>query len=165
MVVRQDKFKYFIISKYKWHFEKPNVELWKTHLSASSRTCKLYIQISNVHICVVPGPASQDAVFKSVYALPGLQCSVKSPNAIELSVLPSAGNYIVTRSHETAPLENDEVAVFTWRRGNSGVMYWISRRREEGPTCACQHVVSLTRPGAVLPLSIFLGGNYLHRLG
>jgi hypothetical protein len=25
-------------------------------------------------MCVVPGPASQDAVFKGVYASPGLQC-------------------------------------------------------------------------------------------
>jgi hypothetical protein len=59
---------------YKWHLENPIVELWKTNLSAISRICKLHIQISNVHMCVVPGPASQDAVFKSVYASPGLQC-------------------------------------------------------------------------------------------
>ncbi len=26
-------------------------------------------------MCAVPGPASQDAVFKRVYASPGLQCS------------------------------------------------------------------------------------------
>jgi hypothetical protein len=35
---------------------------------------KLHIQISELHRCVVPGPASQDAVFKRIYALLGLQC-------------------------------------------------------------------------------------------
>ncbi len=43
-------------------------------LSAFSRISKLHIQISNIHICVVPGPASQDAVYKRVCTLPGLQC-------------------------------------------------------------------------------------------
>jgi hypothetical protein len=69
----QDDFKYFIISLYKWHFDKRNIEVWKTHLSANSRICKLHIQISNVHMCVVPGPTLQDAVIKCVYASPGLQ--------------------------------------------------------------------------------------------
>ncbi len=63
-----------INSMYKWHFDKPNRELLKTHLAAISRICKLHIQISNIHMCVVPGPASQDAVIKRVYASPGLQC-------------------------------------------------------------------------------------------
>ncbi len=61
---------------YKWLLEKPNIELWKTHLSANSRICKLYTQISNVHMCIFPGPASQDAVIKCVYASPGLQWSI-----------------------------------------------------------------------------------------
>ena len=55
-------------------FDKPNRELLKTHLAAISRICKLHIQISNIHMCVVPGPASQVAVIKRVYASPGLQC-------------------------------------------------------------------------------------------
>jgi hypothetical protein len=59
---------------YKEHFDKPNIELWETHLAAKLRISKLLIPISNIHICVVPGPASQDAVFKRVYASPGLQC-------------------------------------------------------------------------------------------
>jgi hypothetical protein len=63
---------------YKKHFDKPNIELWKTHLAAKSRNSKLLIQISNIHMCVVPGPASQDAVIKRVYASPGLQCSYKN---------------------------------------------------------------------------------------
>jgi hypothetical protein len=59
---------------YKWHFDKTIIELRKTHLAAISRICKLHIQISNIHMYVVPGPASQDAVIKRVYASPGLQC-------------------------------------------------------------------------------------------
>jgi hypothetical protein len=38
----------------------------KAHLSANSRISKLHIQISSVHMCVVPGHASQDVVIKSV---------------------------------------------------------------------------------------------------
>jgi hypothetical protein len=34
----------------------------------------LHIQISNRHMCVEAGPASQDAVIKSISASPGLQC-------------------------------------------------------------------------------------------
>ncbi len=59
---------------YKCYFDKSNIELWKTHLSAISRICKLHIQISNSHMCVEAGPASQDAVIKSISASPGLQC-------------------------------------------------------------------------------------------
>ncbi len=59
----QDNFKIFTIYMYKWHFGKPNMEIWKTHPSINSQICKLYIQISNIHMCVVPGPTSQDAVF------------------------------------------------------------------------------------------------------
>ncbi len=70
----QDDFKYFIISMYKGHLDKPYIELLKTHLSANPRICKLHTQMSNVHMCVVPGPASQVAVIKRVYSLPGLQC-------------------------------------------------------------------------------------------
>jgi hypothetical protein len=66
---------------YKWHFDKPNTELWKTYLAAIPRICKLHIQISNIHMCVVPGPDSQDAVFKRVYASPGLQCKGFKINA------------------------------------------------------------------------------------
>ncbi len=50
------------------------MELLKAHLSALLGICKLHIQISSVHMCVVPGPASQDAVFKRVYASPSLPC-------------------------------------------------------------------------------------------
>ncbi len=59
---------------YKWQFGKPNMEIWKTHPSINSQICKLYILISNIHMCVVPGPASQDAVFKREYASSGLPC-------------------------------------------------------------------------------------------
>ncbi len=44
-------------------------------MEPNSRISKLLIQISNIHMCVVPGPASQDAVIKRKYASPGLQCS------------------------------------------------------------------------------------------
>jgi hypothetical protein len=54
----------------------PNIELWKTSLLANWRICKLHTQISNVHMCIVPGPALQDAVVKRVYASPGLQCGL-----------------------------------------------------------------------------------------
>ncbi len=59
---------------YKWHFNQPDIELLKTHLSANPRICKLHTQISNVHMCVVPGLASQVAVIKRVYTSPALQC-------------------------------------------------------------------------------------------
>ncbi len=62
---------------YKYHFEKSNMELLKAHLSALLGICKLHIQISSVHMCVVPRPDSQDAVFKRVYASPGLPCIVE----------------------------------------------------------------------------------------
>ncbi len=41
---------------YKWNFEKPNAELWKTHLSVNPAICELHIQLSSIHICSVPGP-------------------------------------------------------------------------------------------------------------
>jgi hypothetical protein len=50
-------------------------------MAVISRICKLHIQISNIHMCVVPGPASQVAVIKRVFASPGLQCS---PQLIKL---------------------------------------------------------------------------------
>jgi hypothetical protein len=59
---------------YKRHFEKSNI---KVHLPVFSRICKLHIKMSNIHMYVVPGPASQDAVFKRVCASPGLQCKIK----------------------------------------------------------------------------------------
>ncbi len=70
----QDYFNYFRNSMYKLQFDKSNIELWKTHLVAISRICRLQIRMSNIHKCVVPGPASQDAVIECVYASPGLQC-------------------------------------------------------------------------------------------
>jgi hypothetical protein len=36
------------------------MELLKAHLSALLGICKLHIQISSIHMCVVPGPASMD---------------------------------------------------------------------------------------------------------
>jgi hypothetical protein len=68
----QDYFNYFINSMYKWHFNKPNIELRKTHLSAFSSICNLHIQVSNIHMRIVPGPALQVAVINRVYASPGL---------------------------------------------------------------------------------------------
>jgi hypothetical protein len=50
------------------------MKLLKAHLSALFGICKLHIQISSVHMGVVPGPALQDAVFKRVYASPVLPC-------------------------------------------------------------------------------------------
>jgi hypothetical protein len=38
----------------------------------------LHIQISNRHMCVEVGPASQDAVIKSISASPGLQCRLNT---------------------------------------------------------------------------------------
>jgi hypothetical protein len=54
------------------------MELLKAHLSALLGICKLHIQISSVHMCVVPGPDSQDAVFKRVYASPGLRLDIST---------------------------------------------------------------------------------------
>jgi hypothetical protein len=54
------------------------MEFEKSHPSTDSWFSKLYIQISILHMSVVPGPASQDAVFKRVLASPGLQCSDQS---------------------------------------------------------------------------------------
>jgi hypothetical protein len=36
----------------------------ESHSSSKWWIIKLHIQISELHMCVVPGPASQDAVFK-----------------------------------------------------------------------------------------------------
>jgi hypothetical protein len=85
----QDYFKIFTIYMYKWHFGKPNIEIWKTHLSINSQICKLYIQISNIHMCVVPGPASQDAVFKREYASSGLPCRLSWPGRPVQANLPT----------------------------------------------------------------------------
>ncbi len=46
---------------------------------SKSKISILLIQISNVHMGVAPGPTSQDAVIKCIYASPGLQCSFHSP--------------------------------------------------------------------------------------
>jgi hypothetical protein len=46
---------------YKCYFGKPNIELSKYHQSANSRISILHKQISNVHMSIVTGPASQDA--------------------------------------------------------------------------------------------------------
>jgi hypothetical protein len=51
------------------------MEFGKSHPSTNSWLSKLYIQISILHMSVVPGPTSQDAVIKRVLASPGLQCS------------------------------------------------------------------------------------------
>jgi hypothetical protein len=72
----QDIFKIFTISMYKCYFEKLNIDFQKKHLSANSRISILHIQISNVHMGVAAGPASQDAVLKLKYASPGLQCCI-----------------------------------------------------------------------------------------
>ena len=55
---------------YKWHFDKPNRELLKTHLAAISKICKLHIQISNIPMCVDPRGGTQKA-FKSLDESPG----------------------------------------------------------------------------------------------
>jgi hypothetical protein len=69
-----DTFKHFRTYKYKCHFGKLNMEFGKSHPSTNSWLRKLYIQISVVHMSIVPGPASQDAVIKRVLASPSLQC-------------------------------------------------------------------------------------------
>jgi hypothetical protein len=46
------------------------------------KDCKLHLQISNIHMCVVPGSASQDAVIKRVYTSLGLQCMGHSAKPI-----------------------------------------------------------------------------------
>jgi hypothetical protein len=66
-------------------------------------------------MCVVPGPASQDAVIKRVYASPGLQCSVgaRVVKALEWSLGcdgPSVGSRVVkalewSREYEYLGLE------------------------------------------------------------
>ncbi len=68
---------------HKWYFEKPNIELRKTHLSAIPGICKLHTQISSTHV-LCPWPVSQDAVIKNVYTSPGLQCSSHSNYRIRL---------------------------------------------------------------------------------
>jgi hypothetical protein len=52
----QDTFKYFRTYKYKCHFGKPNMEFGKYHPSTNSWLSELYIQISVLHMSVVPGP-------------------------------------------------------------------------------------------------------------
>ncbi len=59
-------------------FKKVNIEFGQQHPSSNSWIKKLHIQISILCMSVVPGPASQDAVFKLVYASPALQCTVVS---------------------------------------------------------------------------------------
>jgi hypothetical protein len=46
-------------------------------MSADSRIRKFRIQISNIDMRIVPGPASRAVVIKHVYASPGLQSTVK----------------------------------------------------------------------------------------
>ncbi len=85
----QDIFKIFTISMYKCYFEKPNIDFQKKHLSTKSRLSIFHIQISNVHMGVAPGPASQDAVLKLKYASPGLQCGTHMPTELaRIAILP-----------------------------------------------------------------------------
>ncbi len=50
------------------------MDLEESHSSSKWWIITLHIQIFELHMCIVPGPASQVAVFKRIYALPGLQC-------------------------------------------------------------------------------------------
>jgi hypothetical protein len=43
-------------------------------LATNSWISKIHIQISKLYVSVVPGPVSQDTVFKLVFASPALQC-------------------------------------------------------------------------------------------
>ncbi len=52
------------------------MELAEYHPISNWWISKVHIQISELHMCVSPGPTSQDAVFKCTYALPGLQCTL-----------------------------------------------------------------------------------------
>jgi hypothetical protein len=54
---------------YKWFFVKPNIELGKSYLSVDSWVSELHIQIFKLHMHIVPGPASQDAVIRCAYTL------------------------------------------------------------------------------------------------
>ncbi len=51
-----------------------HVEFGEHHPSTNSWISELHIQMSKLFICVVPGPALQDAVFELVFASLGLQC-------------------------------------------------------------------------------------------
>ncbi len=53
------------------------MEFRKSHPSTNSWPSKLYVQIS-VHMSIVPGPASQNAVIKCELASPGLQCMAQA---------------------------------------------------------------------------------------
>jgi hypothetical protein len=66
-------------SLYKCHFRKLNIEFGQQHPSPNSWIKKLHIQISILCMSVVPGPASQDAVFKLVYTSLALQCILLFP--------------------------------------------------------------------------------------
>ncbi len=50
---------------------------WKATSIIKSWISKLQIQISKLYMSVVPGPASQDAVFKLVLAPLALQCEIR----------------------------------------------------------------------------------------
>jgi hypothetical protein len=65
--------------------KKVNIEFGQQHPSSNSWIKKLHIKISILCISVVPGPASQGAVFKLVYASPALQCSLPSSPPRSLS--------------------------------------------------------------------------------
>ncbi len=54
-------------SEVKWTIN-TNMEFSKQHLSINMWISGLHIQISNIHLCIVPGPVTQDAVYKRVYA-------------------------------------------------------------------------------------------------
>ncbi len=69
---------------------KVNIEFGQQHPSSNSWIKKLHIQISILCLSVVPGPASQDAVFKLVYASPALQCRLVACQSCLLTSLISA---------------------------------------------------------------------------
>ncbi len=52
---------------YKWCFDNPNMEFRKEHPSTNLWISWLHIQISNIHMRVVPGPVSQDAVYTRLH--------------------------------------------------------------------------------------------------
>ncbi len=79
------------------------MELAESHPSANWWISKVHIQISELHMCVVPEPASQDAVFKRTYASPGLRC----------------GGCKYVFGHSAGPFWPDKIWLECWGRGDS----------------------------------------------
>ncbi len=127
---------------------------------SKSRISILLIQTSNVHMGVAPGPASQDAVIKCIYASPGIQCILPFPSIGKVS--PSLSGELVIKVMQYICAWLPWMLRGFWRPfwlwnllkswGNGGPQAIRSKGHEEHTK-----VVKVTNPNGIWAIKILTG--------